>query len=154
MQRNVIGCSSRHVVPVQACASTFCHSSLQAPLLEGLKLGGPLTFVGADALGRLRHLRRLELAGPLPDSVLQRLPALRGSLRSLVLRDCGAASAGALAAAVGSLALLQEADLSSCLQLNDATLLALAEGCPGLTKLDLTGCELFRYGARLFVSTL
>lgn len=115
----------------------------QAPLLESLKLGGPLTLVGAESLGRLRRLQRLDLAGPLPDGVLQRLPALRGSLRSVSLRECCAASGASLALAVGSLALLEEADLSMCSQLGDSALEQLAAGCPGLTKLDLTGCELY-----------
>jgi hypothetical protein len=122
-------------------------------MLESLKLSSPMTFVGAEAVGRLRHLHHLELAGPLPDSVLRRLPALGGSLRGLALRECCAASSGGLGAALSGLPLLSDADLSSCTQLSDDTLLQLAEGCPALTKLDLTGCELFRW-ARSSILTL
>lgn len=117
---------------------------MQAPMLESLQLCSPLTFVGAKAVGRLRRLRHLELTGPLPDSVLRRLPVLGGSLRSLALRECCGASSAALGAALSGLPLLLEADLASCTQLSDGTLQQLAESCPGLTKLDLTGCDLFR----------
>jgi F-box/leucine-rich repeat protein 2/20 len=118
------------------------------PLLAQLKLPGPLTFVGAEVLGGFARLQRLDLTGPLADSVLHRLPALRHTLRELSLRECCTASGAALAVALSPLYQLEEADLSMCTHLSDATLEQIAAGCPRLIKLHLTGCEAFRWAGK------
>ena len=94
----------------------------QAPLLEGLRLGRlpALSRSGAEALGRLARLARLDLSG-------------------CCLSDAS------LAAALGGLRGLKECDLSMAAHLGDATLAQLAAACPQLSKLDLTGCERFRW---------
>lgn len=108
--------------------SWLLEAAAAAPALESLKLGRlpALSSRGAAALAALPRLARLELGG------------------------CGL-SDGALAGALGALGGLREADLSMCAHLGDATLAALAAGCPRLAKLDLTGCERVRCALLLFI---
>lgn len=128
-----------------------CPAPEQAlPAVETLKLGRlqPLTAAGAAAaISLMPRLRRLDLTGSalkdggLVGGLAASLPA---SLSSLSLRECCSLSDAGLAGLLAALPALQEADLSMCSQLGDGTLAQLGR-CPQLAKLDLTGCERFRW---------
>lgn len=140
----------RHTSVTQPCAiGNLRYLCLQAlPGVESLRLGRlqPVTAAAVAALARLPRLCRLDCTGGgLTEGAVAALAALPPPLTSLSLRECSSLSDASLAALLAGLPGLREADLSLCSQLGDGTLAQLGR-CSQLAKLDLTGCERFRWG--------